>query len=115
MVIEDGRSKFVPIEGTEKTFPADMVLLAMGFTGPEKGSLLDELGVNLTDRGNVERSDQWATNVDDVWVCGDMGRGQSLIVWAIAEGRSCAAAVDAALMGETLLPSPVRPTDAPLR
>jgi glutamate synthase (NADPH/NADH) small chain len=111
----DGRPSFVPVEGSEEHFPAQMVLLAMGFTGPEKSPLLTDMGVDLTNRGNVDRGDDWSTNVDNVFVCGDMGRGQSLIVWAIAEGRSCAAAVDAALMGETSLPSPVAPTDQPLR
>jgi len=114
-VIVDGRMTFEPVKGTEKDFDADLVLLAMGFTGPEKGGLLDELGVDLTDRGNVARDDNWSTNIDNVYVCGDMGRGQSLIVWAIAEGRSCAAAVDSALMGETLLPVPVAPTAQQLR
>ena len=111
----DGRPSFVPVEGTEERFPAQMVLLAMGFTGPEKSPLLEGLGVDLSDRGNVVRDDSWSTNVDNVFVCGDMGRGQSLIVWAIAEGRSCAAAVDAALMGDTSLPAPVTPTDMPIR
>ena len=111
----DGRPAFVPVDGTEESFEAQMVLLAMGFTGPERSPLLDELGVELTDRGNVDRDDAYATNVDDVFVCGDMGRGQSLIVWAIAEGRACAAEVDAKLMGSSALPAPVRPTDMPLR
>ena len=71
--------------------------------------------VDLTDRGNVARDHRWATNVEGVFVAGDMGRGQSLIVWAIAEGRSCAAAVDRYLMGETMLPAPVTPTDSPWR
>ena len=66
-------------------------------------------------RGNVARDDDWATNVDGVYVCGDMGRGQSLIVWAIAEGRACAAAVDAHLTGSTDLPAVVEPTSMPLR
>ena len=79
----------------------------MGFVGPERPGLLEQLGVELDGRGNVARDDRWATNVDDVFVCGDMGRGQSLIVWAIAEGRSAAAAVDRHLMGETLLPAPL--------
>ena len=86
----------------------------MGFTGPEQGTLIDQLGVALDPRGNVVRDRQWKTTVDKVFVCGDMGRGQSLIVWAIAEGRSAAASVDEQLMGHTLLPSPVRPTDRPL-
>ncbi len=90
------------------------MLLAMGFTGPEQNGLLDSLGVELDGRGNVARDDGWAASETGVFVAGDAGRGQSLIVWAIAEGRSCAAAVDKFLMGETALPSPVRPTDRPL-
>jgi len=86
----------------------------MGFVGPERGPLLEGLGVDLDDRGNVARSRAFASSVDGVYVCGDAGRGQSLIVWAIAEGRACAAAVDEALMGTTDLPSPIRPTDRPL-
>ena len=82
---------------------------------PSATPLLEQLGVELDDRGNVARDDDWATNVDGVFVAGDMGRGQSLIVWAIAEGRACAAAVDRYLMGDTLLPSPVVPTTAPQR
>jgi glutamate synthase (NADPH/NADH) small chain len=110
----DGRPTFTPIEGTEREIEADLVFLAMGFTGPERAGLLEELGVEIDGRGNVVRDDDWATTVDGVFVCGDAGRGQSLIVWAIAEGRSCAAAVDEHLMGETDLPSPIRPTDRPL-
>jgi len=107
---------FEPVAGSEQDFPAELVLLAMGFTGPEKNELLDGFGVELTERGNVARDNDWSTNVDNVWVCGDMGRGQSLIVWAIAEGRSCAAAVDAALMdAESILPAPVLPTTQQLR
>ncbi len=109
----DGR--FEKRADSELEFEADLVLLAMGFLGPETDGLLGQLGVSLTDRTNVARDDQYATDVDNVWVCGDMGRGQSLIVWAIAEGRACAAAVDAELMGETALPRPVAPTDMPLR
>ncbi len=114
VVVENGRPNFVPRPDSEFEMPVDLVLLAMGFVGPEKGTLLDQLGVDLDERGNVARSADWATSVDGVFACGDMGRGQSLIVWAIAEGRSCAAAVDRHLMGHTLLPSPVRPTDRPL-
>ena len=113
--VVDGRPTFVPIDGSEETFTAQMVLLAMGFTGPEKSPLLEDFGVDMTARGNVDRDLGYATNVADVFVCGDMGRGQSLIVWAIAEGRACAAAVDAALMGHTDLPIPVTPADMPLR
>jgi glutamate synthase (NADPH/NADH) small chain len=104
----DGR--FTPVEGTERVLPAQLVLLAMGFTGPERDGLLERLGVELDGRGNVTRDARWATNVPDVFVAGDMGRGQSLIVWAIAEGRAAAAAVDRHLMGDTMLPSPVLPT-----
>ncbi len=110
----DGRPSFVPVEGSETELEVDMVFLAMGFTGPQTNGLLDELGVELDPRGNVERNDTWTSSVPGVFVCGDAGRGQSLIVWAIAEGRSCAASVDSFLMGETALPSPVRPTDRPL-
>ena len=111
----DGRPSFVPIEGSEFELPCDLVFLAMGFVGPETGGILDQLGVDLDARGNVARDDQWSTNVDGVFVAGDMGRGQSLIVWAIAEGRSAAAAVDRHLTGSTLLPAPIVPTAAPLR
>ena len=82
----------------------------MGFVGPEPHALFDQLGIELNARGAVARDGNWQTNVDNVFVCGDMGRGQSLIVWAIAEGRSCASAVDQALMGSTLLHSPISPT-----
>jgi len=109
----DGR--FQKIEGSDFELPCELVLLAMGFVGPERGPLLDGLGVDLTERGNVGRDHSWATNVDGVFVAGDMGRGQSLIVWAIAEGRSCAAAVDRYLEGDTLLPAPIVPTASPLR
>jgi glutamate synthase (NADPH/NADH) small chain len=102
--------KFEPIEGTERSIPADLVLLAMGFTGPEPNGLLEDLGVELDARGNVARSSAWETSVPGVFVCGDAGRGQSLIVWAIAEGRACASAVDEALMGSSLLPAPITPT-----
>ena len=111
----DGRMCFDPIPGTEDLIPAELVLLAMGFVGPERGPLIEQFGVELDARGNVARDGRWATNVDGVYVCGDMGRGQSLIVWAIAEGRACAAAVDADLTGATELPSVVTPTSVPLR
>ncbi|HWC67087.1 MAG TPA: glutamate synthase subunit beta [Acidimicrobiales bacterium] len=109
---EDGR--FVKVEGTDRELPADLVLLAMGFVGPERGSWLDQLGVAFDERGNVARDEQFMTNVPGVFTCGDMGRGQSLIVWAIAEGRSAAAGVDRWLMGETRLPAPILPTTRPL-
>jgi glutamate synthase (NADPH/NADH) small chain len=98
---------FTPIEGTQRVLPAELVLLAMGFTGPER-PLLEQLGVELDLRGNVARSAAYATSVSGVFVCGDAGRGQSLIVWAIAEGRSAAAAVDAWLEGDSELPAPLR-------
>ncbi len=110
----DGRPTFVPVDGSDRVIEADLVFLAMGFVGPERPGLLEQLGVELDDRGNVGRDDDWSTNVDGVYVCGDAGRGQSLIVWAIAEGRACAASVDRRLMGETDLPSPVEPSDRPL-
>ncbi len=113
--VRDGGVVFDQVDGTDEHFAADLVFLAMGFTGPEKSLMLDQFGVSLTDRGNVARDDRWATNVAGVFVAGDMGRGQSLIVWAIAEGRAAAAAVDAYLMGSTDLPAPVMPADQPLR
>jgi glutamate synthase (NADPH/NADH) small chain len=98
------------VPDTDFDLPCDLVLLAMGFVGPEKAGLLTELGVGFSDRGTVARDDQYATDVPGVFVAGDMGRGQSLIVWAIAEGRSAAAAVDRYLMGESRLPAPIAPT-----
>jgi glutamate synthase (NADPH/NADH) small chain len=86
----------------------------MGFLGPEKSELLTQLEVDLDERGNIKRNGDFATSVDGVFVAGDAGRGQSLIVWAIAEGRSCAAAVDLFLEGATQLPSPIEPTTRPL-
>jgi glutamate synthase (NADPH/NADH) small chain len=112
---DDGRVKALVLhEGSERELLADYVFLALGFVGPEKGSWLDQLGVNFDERGNVARNAHYMTNVPGVFVAGDMGRGQSLIVWAIAEGRSCAAGVDEWLMGETQLPAPVPPTARPL-
>jgi glutamate synthase (NADPH/NADH) small chain len=106
--------KFEKVPGTSRDLPADMVLLAMGFTGPEKNELVKALELKLDSRGNIARDDSYRTNVDSVYICGDAGRGQSLIVWAIAEGRSAASAVDADLMGHTQLPSPIEPTARPL-
>ena len=114
-VFTEGHMSFEPIEGTEQEFAADLVLLAMGFTGPERNELIDGLNVDLDARGNVTRDGEYQTSVDGVYVCGDMGRGQSLIVWAMAEGRSCAAAVDQMLCGSTHLPAPIAPTAVPLR
>ncbi len=106
--------KFENIPGTTKEIPADLVFLALGFVGPDKGSWIDRLGVDVDARGNIARTDDYKTNVPGVFVAGDMGRGQSLIVWAIAEGRACASAVDRALMGETSLPSPIASSARPL-
>jgi glutamate synthase (NADPH/NADH) small chain len=105
---------FVKVEGTEQEIPCELVLLAMGFTGADRAGLLDDLDVEIDQRGNVARDGAFATNQPGVFVAGDMGRGQSLIVWAIAEGRAAAAAVDRYLTGSTSLPAPIRPTDRPL-
>lgn len=105
---------FTKIEGTDREIPADFVFLALGFVGPEKGSWLDELELEYDQRGNVARDDRYMTNKPGIFVTGDMGRGQSLIVWAIAEGRAAAAGVDEYLMGETQLPAPIPPTARPL-
>jgi len=113
-VLEGGRAWLRPIPGSEFRLEADLVLLAMGFLGPERPGLLTDLGVELTERGNVRRDERWMTSVPGVFACGDMQRGQSLIVWAIAEGRSCAAAVDRWLSGSARLPAPIAPTDRAL-
>jgi len=105
---------FEPVPGTERELPAQLVLLAMGFVGPERSPLISQLGVELDARGNVARDTSFTTSVPGVFVAGDAGRGQSLIVWAIAEGRSCAAAVHSRLSGTDRLPSPIAPTDRPL-
>jgi len=107
MVREGGRLDFKPIRGTEFTLDCDLVLLAMGFLGPERPGMLAELGVKLTERGNVWRDARWMTSVPGVFTCGDMQRGQSLIVWAIAEGRSAARGADLYLMGKSDLPAPL--------
>ena len=106
---------FAKVEGSDFELEADLVLLAMGFVGPERPGLLTELDVDLTDRGSVARNADFETSVSGVFVAGDMGRGQSLIVWAIAEGRAAAAGVDRFLMGTTALPAPILPTAAPQR
>jgi glutamate synthase (NADPH) small chain len=111
--MQDGR--MAVREGTERELECDLVLLAMGFTGAEPGDLLDGLGVGLTGRGTVRRDDGFAAEVPGVFVAGDMGRGQSLIVWAIAEGRSAAAAADRYLAGETQLRAAIKATAAPMR
>jgi glutamate synthase (NADPH/NADH) small chain len=86
----------------------------MGFVGPERSGVVEQLGVELDERSNVRRDDAFMTSVPGVFVAGDAGRGQSLIVWAIAEGRSAAHGVDAWLRGSSALPRPVAPTDRPL-
>ena len=112
--VELREGRFEKVDGTDQEIPAQLVLLAMGFLGPQKDGLLDQLGVELDPRSNVARDERFATSVDGVFVAGDMGRGQSLIVWAIAEGRSAAASVDAYLMGETALPQIIKPNDRSL-
>jgi glutamate synthase (NADPH/NADH) small chain len=109
----DGR--FEPVPGTEHEIPAQLVLFAMGFTGPERGPLLEQLGVTITPRGAIGRTDDFASGVPGVFVAGDAGRGQSLIVWAIAEGRAAAAAVDRYLSGSTELPAPIAAGTVALR
>ena len=106
--------KFEKIPGTEREIPADLVFLAMGFTGPEQNELISSLNVEIDQRGNIARDENFATSKEGIFVCGDAGRGQSLIVWAIAEGRSAAAAVDKYLVGATQLPAPIEPTARPL-
>ncbi len=110
--MKDGR--FEPVPGSERTIPADAVFLAMGFTGPEQGPLVEQFGLALTERGAIARDDHYATALDGVFVAGDAGRGQSLIVWAIAEGRAAAASVDRYLMGSTNLPTPIKASARPL-
>jgi glutamate synthase (NADPH/NADH) small chain len=108
MKSKDGRMAFEPVPGSAFELKADLVLLAMGFLGPERNGMLDQLGVRMTDRGNVWRDGNWMTSVPGVFTAGDMQRGQSLIVWAIAEGRSCARGVDQFLMGRSDLPAPLQ-------
>lgn len=106
---EDGRRRMKEVEGSDFEIEADLCLLALGFVGPEKEGLLEQVGAELTDRGNVKAElDDWATSVEDVFACGDARRGQSLVVWAIWEGRECARAVDEYLMGESQLPASPR-------
>jgi glutamate synthase (NADPH/NADH) small chain len=108
----DGR--FEKVDGTDFELPCELVLLAMGFVGPQREGLLEGLGVEFDARGSVARDNSFMTSVNGVFACGDMGRGQSLIVWAIAEGRACAAGVDRHLAGETQLPIPIEPAARPL-
>jgi len=108
----DGR--FEPVEDTEREIPAQLVLFAMGFTGPERDGLVEQLEVELDERGNIRRDRHYMSSKDGVFVAGDAGRGQSLIVWALAEGRACAAGVDGYLSGSTNLPAPIPPTARPV-
>ncbi|MFF5043844.1 glutamate synthase subunit beta [Streptomyces nigra] len=104
-----------PVPGTERTLPADLVLLALGFSGPDRADgLVDQLGLEMEPRGTITRDAGFATNVPGVFAAGDAARGQSLIVWAIAEGRAVAAAVDAYLTGSSRLPAPISPYDRPM-
>ncbi|MFM7826065.1 MAG: glutamate synthase subunit beta, partial [Acidimicrobiaceae bacterium] len=117
LVITDVKSEngsFVPVEGSQRELKADLVLLALGFVGPEKSSWIESLGLKFDERGNIARNDFYMSSVSGVFVAGDMGRGQSLIVWAIAEGRAAAASVDKYLMGHTDLPSPIVASAKPL-
>lgn len=107
MKMNHGRPEFVDVPGSEREFPADLVLLAMGFVGPEKKGMLEQFGVELDRMGNVKADGNKMTSVPGVFTAGDMTRGQSLIVWAIAEGRHAAHGVDGYLMGETMLPKPL--------
>ncbi|MES4888603.1 glutamate synthase subunit beta [Streptomyces sp. NPDC096012] len=114
--VVDVDERRVPVPGTERTLPVDLVLLALGFSGPDQGDgLIEQLGLALDPRGTIARDDGFATNVPGVFAAGDAARGQSLIVWAIAEGRAVAAAVDLYLTGSSRLPAPVSPRDRPMR
>jgi glutamate synthase (NADPH/NADH) small chain len=107
MARKDGRIEFAPVPGSAFEMDVDLVLLAMGFLGPERGPLVTELNLKLTERGNIWRDAAWMTSEPGVFTCGDMQRGQSLIVWAIAEGRSAARGVDTYLMGSSKLSAPL--------
>ena len=112
--VEMGERGFAEVEGTERVLPAQLILLAMGFLGPEGPGVVEQLGVELDERSNVKRDRDYMSSVPGVFVAGDAGRGQSLIVWAIAEGRAAAAGVDQYLTGATALPRPINPNDRPL-
>jgi glutamate synthase (NADPH/NADH) small chain len=110
--MENGKFSVVP--NSRQEIPCDLALLAMGFTGPEKNPFLTDWGLELDARSNIKRDATFATNVENIFVAGDAGRGQSLIVWAIAEGRSAASHIDRYLMGETQLPAPIESNSRPL-
>ncbi len=115
MELQDGRPVFRPVPGTEREIECDMVLMALGFTGVEQAGVVNELGLDTSDRGTITVDSNWMTSADKVFACGDGERGRSLIVWAIAEGRSAANAVDSYLMRRaSLLPTPVRPGTLPI-
>src|SRR3954462_2594694 len=113
--VERVDGKFQKVEGSARELPAELVLLAMGFTGAQREGLVDTLGVEIDGRGNVARDAEFMSTVPGVFVAGDIGRGQSLIVWAIAEGRAAAGAVDTWLTGASMLPRPITPTAVALR
>ncbi len=112
--VTPGPAGFTEVKGSEREIPAQLVLLAMGFLGPEGNGVVQQLGLALDARSNIQRDHHYMTNVPGVFVAGDAGRGQSLIVWAIAEGRAAAHGVDAWLIGSSSLPRPINPTDRPL-
>ena len=107
-ISRDDQDRIIPHPDTERILPADLVLISIGFSHPETATLTGQTGVGLDGRGNVARDADYTTDRDGIFVCGDAGRGQSLVVWALAEGRSCAAAVDRYLTGATELPAPIR-------
>jgi glutamate synthase (NADPH) small chain len=113
--MHEGRPRFAPVEGSDFELPCQLVLLALGFVGPERSGVVAELGLDLAPNGAIAADTAWQTSAEGVFVCGDMTRGQSLIVWAIAEGRSAAASVDRWLMGDSDLPAPIRPGQLALR
>jgi glutamate synthase (NADPH/NADH) small chain len=115
MRTDGGRPVFEPVPGSDFELPCELVLLAMGFLGAERRGVVGELGLELDARGSVACDGNWQTSHEGVFVCGDMTRGQSLIVWAIAEGRSCASSVDRFIMGDTALPAPIVPGQLALR
>ncbi|WP_129657796.1 glutamate synthase subunit beta [Rothia halotolerans] len=110
--LENGRR--APKAGTERIIRADLVFLALGFTGQDSRAIVEQTDAEFDGRTNVARDEQYMTAADGIFSCGDAGRGQSLVVWAIAEGRACAAAVERHLMGSTVLPEPVAPSDRPI-
>jgi glutamate synthase (NADPH/NADH) small chain len=114
-IVEDGRIRVEHLPSSAIEIECELVLIAMGFVGAERMGVVNELGLELDARGNIASDSQWASSREGVFVCGDVTRGQSLIVWAIAEGRSCAAAVDGWLMGDTALPSPLAPGQLAIR